>query len=265
LLVEVGDGDDVLSFAIVDDETARLTINGESHEYDRAAVRLLDVTAGGGNDRIEVSIEVDIESVLRGGLGDDTLIGGAAQDQLDSSDGNDSLLGGAGDDLLIAKYTDVVAGGLGDDALRVRIAGTVDPDTIRLEYLDDLIARLSVNGLIVDYDRAELAEVEIDAGYTTLRRRVQQLRPRRRHGFVERFETAPGAQAQMDYSVYEIDFTHEGPRRVNLFSYVLGYSRRQYLRFVESQDMETTLREHIRSHAVEVDARSTASNPSRRG
>jgi len=93
----------------------------------------------------------------------------------------------------------------------------------------------------------ELCRDGYRGGYTTLRRRVQQLRPRRRHGFVERFETAPGAQAQMDYSVYEIDFTHEGPRRVNLFSYVLGYSRRQYLRFVESQDMERTLREHIRA------------------
>ncbi|MBV8611812.1 MAG: IS21 family transposase, partial [Singulisphaera sp.] len=31
------------------------------------------------------------------------------------------------------------------------------------------------------------------------------------------------------------------------FSYVLGYSRRQYLRFVASQDMATTLREHVRA------------------
>jgi transposase len=34
---------------------------------------------------------------------------------------------------------------------------------------------------------------------------------------------------------------------VNLFSYILGYSRRQYLRFVESQDFETTIREHVRA------------------
>ena len=34
---------------------------------------------------------------------------------------------------------------------------------------------------------------------------------------------------------------------MNLFSYVLGYSRRQYLHFTESQDLETTLREHVRA------------------
>ena len=48
----------------------------------------------------------------------------------------------------------------------------------------------------------------------------------------------------MDYGVYDIDFEREGRRRVYLFSYLLGYSRRQYLRFVESQDLPTTLREH---------------------
>ena len=51
----------------------------------------------------------------------------------------------------------------------------------------------------------------------------------------------------MDYAVYDLDFTSEGRRRVNLFSYILGYSRRQYLRFVEAQDMTTTLREHVRA------------------
>ena len=39
----------------------------------------------------------------------------------------------------------------------------------------------------------------------------------------------------------------EGRRRVYAFSYVLGYSRRQYVRFVESQDFATTLREHVRA------------------
>ncbi len=58
---------------------------------------------------------------------------------------------------------------------------------------------------------------------------------------------SPGFGRLVDYATYEIDFTEEGRRWVNLFSYVLGYSRRQYLRFVESQDFETTIREHVRA------------------
>ena len=84
-------------------------------------------------------------------------------------------------------------------------------------------------------------------GYTVLRQRVRQLRQQCPRPAVERFETGPGAQAQMDWAVYTIDFTQEGRRKVNLFSYVLGYSRRQYLHFTASQDMESTIREHVRA------------------
>lgn len=126
------------------------------------------------------------------------------------------------------------------------------PGTSRGSILDAYVAR--IEALVARWPQItavrvheELCKEGYRGGYSLVRDRLRALRPAGGREPVVRFETGPGVQAQMDYAVYELEFTAEGRRRVNLFSYILGYSRRQYLRFVERQDFETTLREHVRA------------------
>ncbi len=79
----------------------------------------------------------------------------------------------------------------------------------------------------------ELKRNAYDGGYTILRERIKHLRKTPLKPLTIRFETAPGVQAQMDWATYTLDFTSEGRRRVNLFSFILGYHKSDLLRAMQ--------------------------------
>jgi len=59
-----------------------------------------EVNAGPGNDSVIVSNEVTIPVTMRGGPGNDTLVGGGGPDKLIGGEGNDRLYGGTNADQL---------------------------------------------------------------------------------------------------------------------------------------------------------------------
>ena len=105
--------------------------------------------------------------------------------------------------------------------------------------LKELLAKYP--NLTVERALQELRARGFTGRYTVVRERLRLLRPAPRRRPCRALRPGQGMQAQMDYGVYDIDFTREGRRRVYLFSYLLGYSRRQYLHFVESMDLADDL------------------------
>jgi transposase len=88
----------------------------------------------------------------------------------------------------------------------------------------------------------ELKEAGFTGGITILRERLADMRPRREP--VIRFETGPGRQGQMDWSPYTVPFSRTGKATVQCFSYILGFSRRQYIDFTPRRDFFSLIRRH---------------------
>jgi hypothetical protein len=77
-----------------------------------------EVNGGAGDDSVIVAREVPIPVTLRGGPGQDRLIGGAGADKLTGGPGNDVLVGRAGSDSLYGgPGDDRLVGGSGNDLL----------------------------------------------------------------------------------------------------------------------------------------------------
>ncbi|MFT3784914.1 MAG: calcium-binding protein [Tepidisphaeraceae bacterium] len=111
-----------------------VTVNGEPHPYDRAGPLFID--AGSGNDRVIASADFDIELLVTGSGGNDTIVGGAADDGISGANGKDKIWGGAGnDDLYGGANKDYLNGQAGDDTLGGGGGNDVLEDTLGRDYL----------------------------------------------------------------------------------------------------------------------------------
>jgi Ca2+-binding RTX toxin-like protein len=111
------------------DSVVQLEVGGEvcTHPEEKAnelvcdapAIAGFEVNAGGGDDKVTVAKDVGVPVTMRGGGGDDFLLGGAARDKLIGGPGDDRLSGWRGADLLYGgPGEDILVGGPGDDVLR---------------------------------------------------------------------------------------------------------------------------------------------------
>ena len=91
---------------------------------------------------------------------------------------------------------------------------------------------------------ARIRALGYTGGYSILKQLVHEIRPRPLVRPHLRFETAPGEQAQVDLSPYEVLLQGE-PTDVVCFSFVLGFSRWQLIRFFLHADAHAVCYGHV--------------------
>ena len=123
-------GPDVITLGF-DGSQVLVGVNGEQTSFDPAAIDLIEIFGGDGDDTILLDADAPAarifagegDDTVRGGLKNDEIDGGPGADDLDGFGGNDSLVGGPGDDYLM--------GGTGIDYDQpTRDAGAYDLDTL---------------------------------------------------------------------------------------------------------------------------------------
>jgi transposase len=90
----------------------------------------------------------------------------------------------------------------------------------------------------------EIRALGYTGGYSLLKQYVRTIRPKSVRRPHLRFETKPGEQGQVDLSPYTVLLASE-PTPVVCFSFVLGYSRWQFLRFFRHGDAHAVCHAHI--------------------
>jgi transposase len=127
----------------------------------------------------------------------------------------------------------------------------LSPRASKLDPFEELLRQLLEKYPKITGQRLfeELGGAGYDGGISILRDRLRQVRPSPKQTPVIRFETEPGLQGQMDWSPYTIKFRTTGTAEVQCFSYILGFSRRQFIDFSPRRDFFTLIRRHVAAFA----------------
>lgn len=86
----------------------------------------------------------------------------------------------------------------------------------------------------------EIQEKGYQGGITLLRNFIRKINPSKPVASIIRFETEPGHQMQVDWTVLQ-----GGKNRLLAFVAIMGYSRRTYVEFTNADDETTFLKCHI--------------------
>ena len=102
------------------------------------------------------------------------------------------------------------------------------------EYIHELMASGIFNCVVI---MERITEKGYDGGISILKDYVKPFRPAKKSPAVQRYETTPGKQAQMDWGIchYVDDMGHE--HKVPAFIMILGNSRMKYVEFTKRCDL----------------------------
>lgn len=127
LVFTTGSGNDNVQVTRNEDGSLALEANGEKYRLELAQGQELTIRSGDGDDVIRVASDVEVNIIVEGGNGNDTITTGAGRDRIEGGAGDDIIDAGAGDDYVFAGSgndtvhagtgNDVVYGGDGDDKL----------------------------------------------------------------------------------------------------------------------------------------------------
>lgn len=112
-------------------------------------------------------------------------------------------------------------------------------------YIGELLEEFTTPAITNQRIFELLREKGYQGGMTILRDYLMEIRGKKTPEPVYTVETSPGERAYHDWSDYFINFTQTGTEKVTFFSFILGYSRRQYIEEVKDKTQPVLLRAMI--------------------